>query len=231
MEYSQSYRIAQAAEDFAISREHGYTALTDKTLFYYIDKYKIEVDDDVYTYAKAVREGKIPPIEEIPAQDFVAEIDKIGEKTPTAFLPIIEKITKNIFLFSPEYDTTRQTIINDFWDSNIPKNLQSDDKKDLIISYLSLYANEILVDFPKKFAAEQKLPETDSLNLIYAGKQLYETAGEKFVEDLYNSLLLVHKVDKLKKKINPFNHNRIDISNNRLFDICEQESASADRCF
>lgn len=231
MEYSQSQRIAQAAEAFAVSCDNGCRELSDSTLCYYVQKYGIAVDDDVMAYLTAVRERKIPPIEPISADKFIPQINALSGQDSKAFRPIVYQLTKNYLMFSPEYNNTRKIIINDFWKNQTIEQIQSDVSKSFIMNYLSVIANDLLMDFPTKFVAEQKIGNSVGAILIYTGKKIYHESCNEYVEKIYNEMLTIHKVDSLKKRINPYNRDRMKVIDDRICFPEERESASADRCF
>lgn len=209
--------IRNAADAFAISCRYGLRELTDNDLAFYVHKFDIIIDDDVANYLSKIRNPKSSPIEQIPEERFVSQLNALSGMDICAFRPLIYQIIRNRLFFANEHTDTRKTIINDFWKEQSDEEFKADKHKDVLINYLRCtVAPELLLTYPQEYSRKY-LGNSIAASFIYSCKNIYHEHLDDFVEKLYSDMRTIHKIDRLKAQINPYHNDRLQVCNGTIF--------------
>ncbi len=241
MQYSAQTSFSGARADFEsyADRAIRHVELVDKHLPYYIEKYNLPVDPVIAEF--------------LATADFTK--DNFAERSPEEIKTELSKLNSgiygltnrdfavdfafNTFVYCPEFNEERRMLIQKL-DKIAYASPESKDKiKADTVKYIKDELSPALfVEYPYKFAREQKYNNNDFADLTFACKTAIHDYAERCSAALCDRLYLLRSLDCFKSKINP-NHRDIlryrpesTFDNEPVeYDFDERESASADRCF
>ena len=227
VDFDLAHRFARAQADYEETQQRGYGDISDKRLKYYVETLDLSNDPQVREYLSALDTTKQKGyFDKMTAEEAKAEFGGVSELYFSDMRPIILQILLNILIHSPEYNDERKFLI---------KALNSNTDSGIIKQYLGeKIAPALFTEIPTQYAVTNKFGNLLSAEFVYACKTYYRETHGAHVEDMYNNIQLLYKLDDLKRKINPKQRPLLTYTEpNTTYEVDydERESASADRCF